>query len=197
MVWSLKKIAKIWDFLLALTVGAAAALWLDPTALKEVATEIIAFFGFQSAVILPAMIFTASVLRAEGLSLSEVQRYQAALRRQMHFWVSLLVLDFLAVCVLIVGKASEWKHILTFPYLAKTIDTGTALLTLTAFLGTLAVLRLIPFVKGVISLLELNGELTQKAIRARDTRRIEDESREAPGVPFKTPEGFGRITKPH
>jgi hypothetical protein len=194
MARQLRTIAKIWDMFLALAAGAAAGLWLNSTALKEVATEIIAFFGFQSAVILPAMIFTASVLRAEGLSVSEVQRYQSALRQQMHFWVSLLVLDFLAVCVLIAGKASEWKHIVTVPYFAKTFDSGPVLLALTAFLGTLAVLRLIPFVKGVISLLELNGELTQKAIRARETRRIEDQSSAAPSAPFKPPEGFGRIT---
>src|SRR5258707_11744871 len=98
-----------WDLIAAVALAAAAARWLTATAIKEVTTEIIAFFAIQSAVILPAMIFTAGLLRGDGLTVQEIERYQLALRRQMHFWITLLFLDFLAVAIVIVGKAADWK----------------------------------------------------------------------------------------
>src|SRR4051794_32305113 len=103
-----RTIEKYWDSALAVTAAICAALWLKSDIINSVTTEMIAFFTIQAAVILPAMIFTAGLLRGQGLTLAEVDRYQAALRRQMYFWVTLLFLDLLAVALLIIGKAAQW-----------------------------------------------------------------------------------------
>lgn len=104
---------RTWDLALATVAAAAAARWLPYDVILSVTTELIAFFTIQSAVILPAMIFTAGILKGEGLSVTEVKRFQAALRGQMYFWVTLLGLDLIAVTLLIVGKAASWKWKIT------------------------------------------------------------------------------------
>jgi hypothetical protein len=104
-----RMVAMSWDVVVAVAAAITAALWLPPITLKELTTELIAFFTIQSAIILPAMIFTAGVLRGDGLTLSEVDRYHSALRRQMHFWTTLLFLDLLAAGVVIIGKAADWR----------------------------------------------------------------------------------------
>lgn len=184
-------LTKAWDLMLAAVATVAAALWLEASIIKDVATEAITFLGLQSAVIIPTMIFTAGIMRAEGLTLQDAERYQSALRKQMHFWVGLLILDFLAVCILIVGKAAAWKVKVAIG--AYRDDLGWILIALAVFLVTLAILRLIPFVKGVISLLELNGELTRKRIIQRDEELArEGTPPSAPVAPFQSPDGYGR-----
>src|SRR5687768_13544460 len=105
----LRLVARYWDSMLALTAAVCGAIWLTPVVINSVTTEIIAFFTIQSAVILPAMIFTAGLLKGQGLTLAEAERFQGALRHQMYFWVTLLILDLVAVTLLIVGKAANWR----------------------------------------------------------------------------------------
>jgi hypothetical protein len=180
-----------WDVVVAVAAAAVAARWLTPTVINGITTEIIAFFSIQSAVILPAMIFTAGILRSEGLTVPEVERYQYALRRQMHFWVFLLSLDFLAVAVVIIGKAADWKWKITVSHWSA--DFGWVLVALTVLFGALAVLRMVPFIGAVMSLMDLNAWMVKKAIEARNR---EVESKSAASVSdFKPPQGFGRITR--
>lgn len=193
----LARIRKAWDVLAAAIAAGAAAYWLAPVALDKVTTELITFFGIQAAVILPAMIFTAGILRPEGLSLPEAKRYRAALRTQMTFWVVLLVLDFMTVGSLILGKATAWTIIGTLPWLGWQFDASSGLMALTVFLGTLAILRTIPFIKGVMSLQSVNAELTEKAIQARDRATLDEQSRIAEATPFRPPEGFGKVVNRH
>ena len=139
------------------------------------------------------MIFTAGLLRGDGLTLAEIERYQAALRRQMEFWITLLFLDLLAVAILIIGKAAGWKW--KVAALGHSTELGWVLLALSTFLGTLAVLRMVPFVRGVVSLLELNGLLAKKSVRAHEIGEVGD-GRPAPDAPFEPPAGYGKIL-PH
>jgi hypothetical protein len=184
---------------LLIAAGAAVVtgLWLSGTMAKDVTAELITFFGIQAAIILPAMIFTAGILRPEGLSLPEAQRYRKALRSQMVFWIVLLALDFLTVVGLIVGKATDWE--VTVPAIRGVGPTDMSWLLIGAatFLGVLALLRTIPFVKGVLSLQELNSELTEKAIKVRDSIALEQQRRDAEAEPFKKPEGYGKVTERH
>jgi hypothetical protein len=194
MKMAMRILRNIWDFIAAVVIAAAAARWLTAAAVKEVTTEIIAFFAIQSAVILPAMIFTAGLLRGDGLSVGELERFQDALRRQMYFWITLLALDFLSTGLLIVGKAAEWRWKVTV--LSHSFELGWILIGVTALLGSWAVLRMVPFVKGVLSLLELNGWLAKKAIEARQGGggAAADLSATSP-TPFEKPQGYGRIGK--
>ena len=146
-----------WDIVFAGVVAAMSACLLQPNALSDVTAELIAFFGIQAAVALPTMTFTAGMLRPDGITISELKRYLAALRMQMHFWVVMLILDLLACILVVLGKVAAWKLVFYLPLLMRHIDLSWTYLFLTVFVGGLAALRIVPFVRGIISLLELNG----------------------------------------
>jgi hypothetical protein len=192
MRWFLQK----WDFFSAALLAVVGAYFLPHNAMKDITTELIAFFSIQSAVILPAMIFTAGILKPDGLELEDATRYHKALKAQMLFWVALLSLDFVAVVALIVGKALNWGLILPMPASYKPVDLGWLLPAILYFSGSLAVFRTIPFVRGVISLLDVNSDMTLKAITRRN--RIENAERKAQADPrpMALPEGYGKIVKP-
>lgn len=193
----LHRLIKAWDVILAVAVAGAAYWWLPGATMKDVTTELIAFFGIQSAIILPAMIFTAGILRPDGLSLPEAKRYRKALRSQMWFWIVVLALDFLTVAGLILGKALDWTLVLEGTETRPARDLTPYLTGAVTFLGALAMLRTIPFVRGVLSLLELNSDLTEKAIKRRDRAEMAKFEREAKENQFLPPEGFGRIAERH
>jgi hypothetical protein len=192
MRWFLQK----WDFFSAALLAVVGAYFLPHNAMKDITTELIAFFSIQSAVILPAMIFTAGILKPDGLELEDATRYHKALKAQMLFWVALLSLDFVSVVALIVGKALNWGLILPMPAPHKPVDLGWLLPAILYFSGSLAVFRTIPFVRGVISLLDVNSDMTLKAITRRN--RIENAERKAQADPrpMALPEGYGKIVKP-
>ncbi|MCK1565609.1 hypothetical protein IVB08_16840 [Bradyrhizobium sp. 173] len=184
---------RYWDSALAVAAAVCAALWVTPAVINLVSTEIIAFFTIQAAVILPAMIFTAGLLRGQGLTLAEVDRYQGALRRQMHFWVTLLFLDLLAVTLIIVGKAANWRWKVSIE--GHSADIVWILVFSGTFVSALAVLRMIPFVRGVVSLMELNGLLVRKSVEAAVAESPSQEVRANP-EPLDLPDGYGKIL-PH
>ncbi len=188
----MKALLKKWDFLLAATVAVAGAYFLPSDAVKDVTTEMIAFFSIQSAVILPAMIFTAGILKPDGLELSEAQRYHQALKAQMLFWVVLLGLDFFAVVSLIIGKAVGWSIFIPMPNDLDPVDLSAAFPLVLYFTGSLAIFRTVPFVRGVLSLLDLNSEMTQKAITRRNKSEAKQKKAQADNRPMDLPD-FGKV----
>jgi hypothetical protein len=184
---------KCWDMLLAVAAGICGGLWLTAAVVNSITAEAIAFFTIQAAAIFPAMIFTAGLLRGQGLSMLEIDRYQAALRRQMHFWVTLLCLDIAAVFFLIIGKAANWRWNVSVE--GHGTDLAWVLAFVVVFVSTLAILRMIPFVRGVMSLLELNGALVKKAA---EEALASPPNRKAAATPdgIDLPPGYGRIL-PH
>jgi len=192
MNWLLQK----WDFFSAALLAVVGAYCLPHDAVKEITTELIAFFSIQSAVILPAMIFTAGILKPDGLELEDAERYHKALKAQMLFWVALLGLDFVAVVALIAGKALGWTLILPMPERFQPIDLGWLLPSILYFSGSLAVFRTIPFVRGVLSLLDVNSDMTLKAITRRNKIENTDRKAQADPRPMTLPEGYGKVVKP-
>lgn len=182
-----------WDFLLAALLAALGSYYLPANAVKDITTELIAFFSIQSAVILPAMIFTAGILKPDGLELDEAARYHKALKSQMLFWVVLLGLDFFAVVSLIVGKAVGWSIVIDLPNYSFSADVGWIIPVVLYFSGLLAILRTIPFVRGVLSLLDLNSDMTQKAISRRNRIEAKDRQARANPAPMSLPDGYGNI----
>jgi hypothetical protein len=189
----LKLLGKYWDNLGAAVVAVLAQAFLPASILLTITTELVAFFGIQSAMILPAMIFAAGILRPEGLDLEAARRYRVALRVQMYFWAVLLALDFLAVALLIAGKATSWTIVLSIGHGIPPINAGRVLIALTFMVGTLAVLRMIPLVIGVLSLQDLNCDLTEAAIKSRRDNLKAAPVRPGDIEPFRSPEGFGRV----
>lgn len=192
-----RTISKIWDTLLALAIGVGCARLLPQSSLRDITTEVITFFAIQSAVILPAMILTAGLLRSDGVSISEARQYHHALRLQMRFWVTLLALDFVAVCLLIVGKAIDWRLSLEIVvyHLNVSLNVGAPLMGATCFVVSLCVFRMIPFVQGVMSLLEMNGRLVEKSILERE-RRSAEQLELSRHQPLEPPPNYGQIN-PH
>lgn len=179
--------------MLALLAAIAGARFLTHDVIISVTTEVIAFFTIQAAVIFPAMMFTAGLLRGDGLTVAEVEKYRAALRRQMHFWVTLLCLDLTAVFFLILGKAADWKWKVSVS--GHSGNFGFVMVGIAVLVGALALLRMAPFVRGVMSLLEMNGWLVKKSVQARER----NEGHSLPAAEpqdWALPEGYGRIL-PH
>lgn len=183
--------------MIAVVGTAAAVYWLDWSILKDITGELITFFGIQAAVVLPAMLFTAGLLKAEGVSLEEARRYRRALRGQMTFWVTLLSLDVASVVLLIVGKAADWSMIINVPAWEWSVNPSSAMLGATTVVGLLALLRMVHVVQGIRSLLEANADLTENAIKARNAQTIQQYKEAADERPFKNPEGFGRVLPPN
>ena len=192
----MRTILRKWDFILAVAFAAAGACFLPTDAIKDITTELIAFFGIQSAAILPAMIFTAGILKPDGLGLSEAERYHKALKSQMHFWVALLGLDFVAIVALIAGKVMKWTLALPIPNSTDVVDVSWVFPTVLFFAGSLAILRIIPFVRGVLSLLDLNSEMAQKTITRRNRLEAEAKREKADSSPMVLPEDYGKVIQP-
>lgn len=190
MRWFMRK----WDFFAAAILAVAGAYFLPNTAVKEITTELLAFFSIQSAVILPAMIFTAGILKPDGLELEDAGRYHMALKSQMLFWVALLGLDFVAVVALIAGKALDWTLIIPLPRDFGSVELGWFPPSVLYFAGSLALFRTIPFVRGVLSLLDLNSDMTQKAIKRRNRNELANKQAQADTRPLALPEGYGEVT---
>ena len=115
----------------------------------------------------------------------------------MIFWIFLLALNFLSVAGLIVGKVADWTIMITEIQGVGPLDLSALLVGATAFLGALALLRTIPFVRGVLSLHELNSELTEKAIKLRDSIALDSIRKADAAQPFRKPEGFGKVVERH
>lgn len=192
----MKWLRREWDLVCAAVIAAGAAVFLPHDAVRDVTTELIAFFSIQSAVILPAMIFTAGILKPDGLELEEARRYHKALKGQMLFWVVLLGLDFIAVVSLIAGKALGWELEFTIPWVGKSIDLGWIIPSVLYFAGSMAIFRTIPFVRGVLSLLDLNSIMTEKAIRRRYRLEFDIQREKAAAHPMDLPEEYGRVIGP-
>jgi hypothetical protein len=111
----------------------------------------------------------------------------------MLFWVTLLSLDFVAVVSIIAGKAIKWKLEIMFPASHMVFDVGCIFLFILFFSGSLAVFRTIPFVKGVLSLLDLNSSMTEKAIIRRNKIEVTEYKSMSGPDGMKLPEGYGQI----
>lgn len=179
------------DIVAAVAAAALAATLMPATAISNIVGELITFFGIQAAIILPAMVFTAGILKPEGLRLAEARRYHVALRRQMLFWITLLILDFVVVVTLIFGKSVGWELVTPAFSNAPSIDLTWVLLAVAAFSGVLAVVRTVPFVRGVLSLLDMNANMVIAAIEDRLEEKVAKDRPQQ--QPLKLPEGYGDI----
>jgi len=190
----MRRILRFWDALLGVGLAVYAGRYAPPDLFKDVITELVAFFSIQAAAILPALIFAAGILRPEGLTLTEVRAYRRALSVQMNFWIVLLALDFLIVAGLILGKMIGWNLPISLSFLHFSIHCNGAriLLALIVLFGLVAIFRMIPFLRGILSLLFLNGEMVEKSLLKQNDETASqkiDTTR-----PFETPQEFGKIT---
>nr|WP_321512613.1 hypothetical protein [uncultured Hyphomonas sp.] len=178
------------DVLVAGVSAILAVVLLDPNVLTSVTGELITFYGVQAAIILPAMVFTAGILKPEGLRFSEAEKYHKALRVQMMFWITLLVLDFVVVVSLIFGKAVSWNLVTPKWGFIPQLNWADAIMLVASFTGLLAVVRTIPFIRGVLSLLDMNSAMVLSAIKDRDAS-LANANRNAESAKIELPSGYG------
>jgi hypothetical protein len=112
----------------------------------------------------------------------------------MEFWVTLLFFDLLAVTFLIVGKAADWRWKVSVD--GHSANLAWVLFFCTTLIGTLAVLRMLPFVRGVMSLMELNGLFVRKAVEAEEIKAASGSQPLSSATQLNLPDGYGKIL-PH
>lgn len=171
---------KLKKYIFSLLFAVCLSLLFPKDAISGATPEIIAFFGIQSAAVMPAMVFSAGVLRAEGLTLSDLKIYYRALKSHMMFCVSLLVFDYLTVASVIFGTITDWTLIIGIPWIY-CVDIGKIFIFSFYLFGCLSVIMTLQFVFGFLGLLDLKKDIVQKSI----LRREEDE--------FESKFGNGRI----
>jgi len=87
--------------------------------------------------------------------------------------------------------------VLPLPGAPRSVDLGWLLPTVLYFAGNLAILRTIPFVRGVLSLLDLNSEMTEKAIKRRNRQEVAERDRSiADSSPMALPTVTARSLMP-
>jgi hypothetical protein len=182
-----------WDLAVALAAAVTVALIAAPRSLAGITGELVTFFGIQAAALLPAMLLTATILRPEGLSPNDVRRYREALRGQMIFWSALLGLDFVAVSLVILGKVVNWSFLLYVPFKGW-VDTSRVMIGVTAFVGSLAIVRMVHAVIGIFSLMKVNIDMVGRNVGARVLEESEERKRES--KPFQPPAAYGRVIEP-
>lgn len=194
----MKVISKSWDLLAAIILATVCFVWVAASSWAKISTELITFFGIIAAAILPVMIFSAGLLRPQGVTLNDVRRYRVALEKQMIFWVTLLVLTFSTVALVIAGKAFDWDlPTVMLPYIAVAINFSSLLSGAIGFFVTLTCLRTIPMIKGIISLSKLNSQMVEDAIKRDNVNAVAHAVDEVAAMaPLQKPSGYGRIVKP-
>jgi hypothetical protein len=165
-----------WTLAAVAASGVISSALLPADAFKDVTQELIALFGLMMAGVLPAMVLTASVLRADNMSVKKLIEYRDALRRQMTFWIGLFLISLVASLFVIVGKMAGWSIDVRIPLSSlRLIDVEFDAIRIVNMLITMSlavvVLRVIAVGNGVISLLRLSAELAISEAQARDEVR--------------------------
>ena len=183
-------IKKYGETVVAVVIASAISYFAAATLLQNVTSELITFLGIQAAAILPAMIFAAGLLRPATLKLSEAKKYNNAIQSQMHFWITLLVVDILAVITVLVAKTMDWQAFVVMPSLS--IDWNISWVFNFAILSLLfiAITRIRGFVVGILSLVKLNAKMLEGAILARESNDAEELVQSS--KPFKAAKDFGK-----
>ena len=159
-----------------LVAGALACAFLKVDAYKEVSQELIALFGLIMAGVLPAMVLTASVLRAGNLSVKKLKAYRDALIVQLKVWIGLFIVSLISSCFVIFAKMISWTLPVTLYFnldgtLSFSFDVMRILNGLITMSFVLLVVRAYVIGKGFISLLLLSYELASGEAQERDAAR--------------------------
>lgn len=185
------------------SVGALLAWnFMPANFISQVSAELIAFFGFLMAAVLPAMMLTATSIRGMGLPSERIDILHGALREQMLFFSGLFFVAFVAAIIVILTKPfaicpanSKCTQIILFSF--KDISVDTAIINaITAGLVGLLVSQFTNLLKGILVLLELNARGAKAEAEQAEKTDIDAMEREINKI--QTPRGFGStVDLPH
>lgn len=185
----MQRILEWWKLISALIFAGVGSYFLPSNAIEVVTREIISFYAIQSAAIMPAMIFSAGILNSNGILLSEVESFRNSLKKFMIFCVSLLVLNYLAIASIIIGKSLKWELTINLLATSCTDISGVYLFSF-IFFGWQAILRAILFIKGVLSLLDLKVIMIRNEIEIREKDK-KAKMKNARNTKISAPDNYG------
>lgn len=175
---------------------AGLAFWLAPADfIATVSGELINFFGFVIAAVLPAMALTATSLRGSGMSIKRLLQVRRALELQMSFWAGLVIVSFFAVAFVVVMKpivacapGAVCKPAVAFEFASWALDTRLATAFL-AYVFGVVFLQLANVLRGLRGLLAVNSE----AAIGEAQQRFDDAMAETAGeiAQIRNPPGYG------
>ncbi|GGK27486.1 hypothetical protein [Salinarimonas ramus] len=183
--------------------GAALAWWLTPASfISQVSAELIGFFGFLMAAVLPAMMLTATSIRGIGISSARVNVLYDALREQMLFLSGLFFIAFLAALIVIGFKPfsscpdlGSCKTIVIFSVHGVTLTTQIINSVLVA-LVFLLISQFTNVLRGILGLLDLNAQAARNEAEREEEEDIEQMQRDLSSI--TNPDGYGKnIDLPH
>jgi hypothetical protein len=174
------------------------AVFVRADALSDVAGDRIVFLGILAAVIVPAMILTATVLRGNTLSVRRVRLLTRALNDQLSYSFAFIFIIVFACLWILIAEMAHWQlsiklsnHVIR----ATVHDISWIWNAVAFFLLALVAVRLVKFTAGLRSLLLLNSEIGEQEARARQRREMNPIKDEIEGIQDKA--DFGRIINPH
>lgn len=182
-------IHKYYEIAVPICAATLVGVFAPPNFFESSSSELIAFFSIQAAAILPVMVFAAGILRPGGLKIDTAKRLQAAIESQMKFWFNSLVCNIFAVVSVILANLFSYKLILNIPVLGICKDISGFWGILIACLASYAVIRVIKFREGVVSLVSLNGQLVMGEIQAKNDNQASRIVSQA--EPFSVPSEYG------
>lgn len=196
----LRATARRWKVLAVATVGAALSYWLAPAdIIATVSGELVNFFGFVIAAVLPAMALTATSLRGSGMSVRRLVVLRSALERQMTFWTGLVIVSFIAVAFIVALKPivacapnAPCKAVVAFEYGGYALDTRVANAVM-AYVFALVFMQLNNVLRGLRALLAVNAEAAIGEAQQRFDDRMA--STEAAVGQIRNPQGYGAVVE--
>ena len=184
-----------WETGTAGFIAILAAALASPSMYEHAISEIVTALGFLMAALVPAMVLSATVLRAGGFSVKMLRALANGVDRQLKVFGGLFLYSLLGCVVAISGKLADWKlpeiQIGDFG-----LKIGKLFPLVLTFILSFLLLRSVVFVAGIRSMLRLTAAVAEDEARIRDQGKTKSEADEL--ATYQLPPNYGvRIDLPH
>lgn len=183
----MERLRRSWTFIAALIGGSVIVVLAPADMWSPVSTHAIIFFSIQAGAVLPAMMYTIGFLNPSSLTAESLPRYTYVVRRQLNFLSWLFALDIIGVVLLVSGEMLNWTLLRGAPREAgefnliwiirlligeesrevAEIDPIWVITWLTTVVAIWALLRSIPFIRGIQGLMNAQIEHVEDIARRR------------------------------
>jgi hypothetical protein len=184
---------------LASAAAICAFVLAPPDFIATVSGELINFFGFVIAAVLPAMALTATSLRGSGMSIKRLLQLRNALEQQMSFWAGLVIISFFAVAFTVVMKpivacapSVECRPLVAYYIKGWPLDTRLAN-ALLAYIFGVVFLQLANVLRGLRGLLAVNSEAAIGEAQQRFDDAMSETGNQISNI--RNPPGYGDTVK--
>lgn len=168
---------KYLDIPLGICAAVAAARWIALDMWNPVSMELVVFLTVLGMGSLAAMTMTITAKGAEEMNVGEARAIGGAWQGLVGRLIAVVCLSISGALAMVLSRALLGKTVVTIetPEMIIREDFDWALSGLIAFLAVMAVTRLIPVMRSVSNLAEVNRELAVKGV-LRSQARVADQS---------------------